>query len=95
MPCIEKIGRVLKRSIQYGLEHREEALDYAMQFSRGLDRATASRFVDMYVNNHTLNVDAEVVKGVRLLLSKGHSLGIIAEKVDPEFIMVTEQVAIC
>jgi 1,4-dihydroxy-6-naphthoate synthase len=88
LPCIQKIGRVLKRSIQCALDNREEALDYAMQFARGLDRKTADTFVGMYVNNYTLDVNPEIVKAVKLLLWRGYSAGLIAEKIEPDFITV-------
>lgn len=87
---IQKIGRVLKRSIEHGLQHREEALDYAMQFARGLDRAKADEFVGMYVNQMTLDADEEIRKAVRLLLAMGHGAGVIADKVAPDFIDVKE-----
>ena len=51
---IAKVSRMLHGSIKYALDHREEALEYALQYGRGLDRAKADRFVGMYVNNLTL-----------------------------------------
>ncbi len=51
---IREVSRLLHGSIAYALEHRQEALDYALQFGRGLDRAKADRFVGMYVNELTL-----------------------------------------
>lgn len=85
---IGKIGRVLKRSVEYGLAHREEAIDYAMSFSRGLDRTLTDEFVGMYVNEMTLNADAEIRKAVKLLLWRGHGIGLIPEKIEPRFIDV-------
>lgn len=90
---IQKIGRVLKRSIEYGLNHREEALDYAMQFARGLDRETANEFVGMYVNEMTLDADVEIRKAVKLLLWRGHGIGLISEKIEPHFIDVLPELA--
>jgi len=52
---IAKVSRLLRESIAYALAHRQEALDYALQFGRGLDRAKADRFVGMYVNELTLD----------------------------------------
>lgn len=83
---IQKVARVLYRSIEYGLAHREEALDYAMQFSRGLKREQADKFVGMYVNDMTLNAGSTIKRAVRLLLYMGNGAGVIPEKVDPEFI---------
>lgn len=85
---IQKIGRVLKRSIEHGLQHREEALDYAMEFARGLDRKLADEFVGMYVNEMTLDADVEIRKAVKLLLWRGHGIGLIPEKIEPKFIDV-------
>jgi 1,4-dihydroxy-6-naphthoate synthase len=51
---IRTVSRILKESIVYALEHRDEALDYALQFGRGLDRGRADRFVSMYVNRLTI-----------------------------------------
>lgn len=85
---IQKIGRVLKRSIEYGLAHREEALEYAKQFSRGLDDKLTDEFVGMYVNDMTLNADVEIRKAVKLLLWRGQGIGLIPEKVEPVFVDV-------
>ncbi|MBX2860473.1 MAG: hypothetical protein KTR14_04520 [Vampirovibrio sp.] len=85
---IQKIGRVLKRSVEYGLAHREEALDYAMQFARDLDRKKADKFVGMYVNDMTLNMDDEIKKAIKLMLWMGQGAGVLKEKIIPEFIRV-------
>lgn len=90
---IQKIGRVLKRSVEYGLAHRDEALDYAMSFSRGLDRQLTDDFVAMYVNDMTLNADVEIRKAVKLLLWRGHGIGLIPEKLEPLFIDVLPEMA--
>lgn len=90
---IQKIGRVLKRSIEHGLKHRDEALDYAMQFARGLDRETANEFVGMYVNEMTLDADSEIRKAVKLLLWRGFGIGVIPEKVEPNFVDVLPELA--
>lgn len=91
---IAKIGRVLKRSIEYGLAHREDALDYALQFARGLDRKKADEFVAMYVNDQTLYADNEIKKAVRLMLNMAYGQGMIPEKIDPVFIDVEESQAV-
>src|ERR1700684_2975586 len=67
----------LRESIQYALDHREEALSYAMQFARDLDTQTADRFVGMYVNERTLDYGPEGREGVERLLDMGHKAGII------------------
>jgi 1,4-dihydroxy-6-naphthoate synthase len=67
----------LRDSIQYALEHREEALAYAMQFARDLDTPTADRFVGMYVNERTLDYGSDGREAVRRLLDMGHKAGIV------------------
>ncbi len=52
--CV-RVAALLKGSIEYSLEHREEALDYALEYGRGLDRDKADRFVGMYVNELTVD----------------------------------------
>jgi 1,4-dihydroxy-6-naphthoate synthase len=82
---IKTVSALLHESIAYGLNHREEALDYAMQFGRGLDRAKADRFVGMYVNDLTLNYGDNGRKAVKLLLDRAHKAGIIPHAVTVEF----------
>src|SRR5580700_8782778 len=71
------ITTALRDSIQYALEHREEALSYAMQFARDLDTSTADRFVGMYVNERTLDYGPDGREAVVRLLDMGHKAGII------------------
>ncbi len=70
-------SNALRDSIQYALDHREEALSYAMQFARELDPQTADRFVGMYVNERTLDYGPDGREAVRRLLDMGHKAGII------------------
>ncbi|HEY6291026.1 MAG TPA: MqnA/MqnD/SBP family protein, partial [Terriglobia bacterium] len=83
---ISEAARLLKESIQYGLDHREEALVYAMQFSRGLDPATADRFIAMYVNDWTLDYGERGRRAVQLLLDRGFEAGVLPARVQAEFI---------
>ena len=71
------ISKALRDSIQHALDHREPALEYAMQFARDLDTSTASRFVSMYVNERTLDYGADGREAIRKLLDLGHERGII------------------
>lgn len=87
---IQKIARVLKRSIEYGLNHREDALDHSMQYARGLEKSAADQFVGMYVNEMTLHADAEIQKAVKLLLWRGHGIGVIPDKVTPDFVSIND-----
>jgi 1,4-dihydroxy-6-naphthoate synthase len=76
------INRALRDSIRYALEHREEALEYAMQFARDLDRSTANNFVGMYVNERTLDYGEDGRQAIHMLLDRGYRDGII--KVQPK-----------
>ena len=69
--------KALRDSIQHALDHREEALLYAMQFARDLDSPTAHRFVGMYVNERTLNYGDDGREAISKLLKMGHERGII------------------
>jgi 1,4-dihydroxy-6-naphthoate synthase len=74
---IRLVSRALRDSIQHALDHREQALEYAMQFARDLDSSLANRFVSMYVNERTLDYGADGRQAIRRLLELGHERGII------------------
>ena len=74
---ITNVTQALRDSIQYALDHREEALSYAMQFARDLDPQLADKFVGMYVNERTLDYGDDGREAVRRLLDMGHKAGII------------------
>ena len=76
---------LLRKSIQYGLDHREEALAYAMQFSRGLDTSTADRFVSMYVNDWTLDYGERGRHAVQMLLDSAYAKQLLPNRVAAEF----------
>ena len=80
------VESLLKQSIQYGLEHRQEALDYALQFGRDLDQDKADRFVGMYVNDWTLDFGSRGKQAVNELLVRGYHSGVISELVEAEFV---------
>lgn len=82
---IKEISRILKESIQYALDHRKEALEYAMQFARDLDVGTADRFVGMYVNERTLDYGEEGRRAVQLLLDKAYEAKLIPRSIQAEF----------
>jgi 1,4-dihydroxy-6-naphthoate synthase len=71
------ISKALRDSIQHALDHREQALEYAMQFARDLDASMANRFVSMYVNDRTLDYGADGRQAIRKLLDLGYERGII------------------
>ena len=74
---IPTVSRLLQESIRYGLEHREEAVAYSLQFGRGLDLAMADEFVGMYVNERTLDYGDDGRESVRLFLQRAAEMGII------------------
>jgi 1,4-dihydroxy-6-naphthoate synthase len=83
---MRQISRLLKESIRYALDHREEALDYALSYARDMDRALADCFVGMYVNEWTLDYGPRGREAVRRLLEEGHRAGIIPSPVAVEFV---------
>ncbi len=83
---VEQIAAMIKASIQYALDHRQEALTYALKYARDLDPALADRFVGMYVNEWTVDYGPRGREAVRLLLDRAAQAGIIPHKVDVEFV---------
>lgn len=83
---IHQIAHLLKASIQYALDHREEALAYALGYARDLPPALADKFVSMYVNEWTLDYGETGRKAVRTLLSRGYKSGIIPKRAEVEFV---------
>jgi 1,4-dihydroxy-6-naphthoate synthase len=81
-----KISRHLRASIAYALAHRNDALDHAMRYARGLDRSKADTFVGMYVNDWTLDYGERGRAAVRELLARGTAAGIIDHAVEVEFV---------
>jgi 5,8-dihydroxy-2-naphthoate synthase len=81
-----RVATALRESIQYALDHREEALAYAMQFARDLDTQLADKFVGMYVNERTLDYGRDGREAVRRLLDMGHKSGIIPHAARVDFV---------
>ena len=82
---ISTVSGALRDSIQYALDHREQALQYAMQFARDLDPRLADRFVGMYVNERTLDYGPDGREAIRRLLEMGFREGIISVEPQVEF----------
>ena len=80
------VTQSLRDSIQHALDHREEALQYAMQFARDLDTRLADKFVGMYVNERTLNYGEDGKEAIRKLLEMGHQRGIIPDAAKIDFV---------
>ena len=83
---IQEVQKLLYASIKYGLDHRAEALDYALQYGRDLDRAKADRFVGMYVNDWTLDFGNAGREAVARFLAMGYEQGVLPALVVPEFV---------
>jgi 1,4-dihydroxy-6-naphthoate synthase len=82
---IFSISAALRHSIQYALDHRDEALAYAMQFARDLDPQLADKFVGMYVNERTLDYGEDGKEAISRLLDMGFSAGVISVEPRVEF----------
>ena len=82
---IREVSNLLKESIQYSLDNREDALEYALQFARDMDAALADRFVAMWVNDRTLDYGESGREAVCRLLDEGYERGIIPHKVNVRF----------
>lgn len=77
---------MLRKSIEYALANREEALTYALQFARGLDAGLTEKFVGMYVNDDTLEAGPKVREAAQKLLELGYEAGLIPRQVKVEFV---------
>ena len=82
----EEARRKLSATIQYSLDHRAAALEYALRFSRGLETGLADRFVGMYVNEHTVDMADEVLEAGQRLLDMGFAAGLIPRNVQLEYV---------
>lgn len=83
---IAGFSKAFSASINYALKNRDEALDYALSYGRGLDRGRAMKFVGMYVNEYTVDIGERGMKSVRMLLERGRQAGIITSKAEPEWV---------
>jgi 1,4-dihydroxy-6-naphthoate synthase len=78
--------RLMRESIQYALDNRDEALSYALQFARDMETSLAEKFIGMYVNHFTLDAGDIVPAAVQKLLDLGHEAGLIPRRVQVEFV---------
>lgn len=74
---VADVSRCMRESISAGLGNRKAALDYALQFARGMDEGTSDEFVGMYVNERTLDMGDEGVEAIKLLLKMGAEAGLV------------------
>jgi 1,4-dihydroxy-6-naphthoate synthase len=81
-----QVARVIRDSISYALEHRESALNYALQFARDMDPQLADKFIGMYVNRWTLDYGEQGRRAVRELLARGAAVGLVPSSFKVEFL---------
>lgn len=84
--AMQEVTDLLKRSIQFSLEHRAEAVEYALQFGRDLDRKLADQFVGMYVNQWTLDYGTRGREAVTRLLKEGATAGLVPDVGEIEYV---------
>ncbi len=84
--CIKEVSQLLRESISYSLTHRDDALQYAMQFARDMDPDLADRFVAMWVNELTLDYTDRGREAVKRFLEEGFEKGVIPNRVPIEFV---------
>ena len=84
-PLVQQIAALLKQSIRYALEHRQEALGYALKYARDLDPKLADKFVGMYVNDWTVDYGPRGRAAVRLLLGRAAEAGLVPGPLDIQF----------
>jgi 1,4-dihydroxy-6-naphthoate synthase len=82
---IRKVSKLLHDSIAYALAHRQDAVEYAQQFGRGLDKEQTDRFVGMYVNDLTLGYGERGRKAVERLMTEAYEQGLIPKSVPLQF----------
>ena len=85
-PTAQACCDVLRETVQYALDHRKDALDHALEYARGMERAKADKFVGMYVNAFTLELGERAEQAISLLFKLGYDAGIIPVRLEPEFI---------
>ena len=83
---MKEVSRLIRQSIRYALDHRREALDYALKYARDMDVELADKFVGMYVNDWTLDYGDRGRAAIRNLLDEGHRAGVIPSPVAVEFV---------
>ena len=80
------VARIIRESVSYALEHREPAVDYALQFARDMDPALADKFIGMYVNKWTLDYGEDGRRAVRELYARGAAIGLVPSSFRAEFL---------
>lgn len=81
-----QVARIIRESVTYALDHREAAVQYALQFARDMDPELADKFIGMYVNHWTLDYGEKGRRAVHELLSRGAAIGLVPSSFRLEFL---------
>ena len=85
-PLMKKLSDLLQQSIDYAMNHREEAVKYAMEYGRGMDAGTTDKFVGMYVNKWTQDMGRDGRASITRLLTRGYHAALLPRPVNLEFV---------
>jgi len=85
-PLMHKLAALMKQSIDYAMEHRDEAVKYSMQYGRGMDAGLTDKFVGMYVNKWTQDMGSEGRASISRLLTRGYHAAVLPRPVNLEFV---------
>ncbi|HZL36461.1 MAG TPA: MqnA/MqnD/SBP family protein [Tepidisphaeraceae bacterium] len=88
--AMQEVTDIIKHSIRFSLDHRREAVDYALQFGRDLDRKLADQFVGMYVNDWTLDYGPKGRAAITRLLAEGAKAGLVPDAGEIEYVTANE-----
>lgn len=83
---MKTLTRLVRETVRHSLEHRPQALEYAMSFARGMDPSVADRFVGLWVNDMTLDMGERGRRAVQTFLDRGHAAGVIPRRVEVDFV---------
>ncbi len=81
-----EVSRIIRESVSYALDHREPAVEYALQFARDMDPVLADKFIGMYVNRWTLDYGEQGRRAVRELYARGITVGLVPSSFKAEFL---------
>ena len=83
---MKALTRLVRETVRHSLDHRSQALEYAMSFARGMDPSVADRFVGMWVNDMTLEMGERGRRAVQTFLDRGHAAGVIPQRIEVDFV---------
>ena len=83
---MKEISEILRESIKYSLAHRDEAVEYALKYARGMDKNKADKFIGMYVNDLTIDYGERGKKAIELFLKEAYEKGFIPNMPEITFV---------